>query len=64
MKDEVRIEQKGNNTYTVIVNGWELFTRTYMGYDSKEDVIEQLYQDIYTELKITEEEFNKQFVIL
>lgn len=64
MKDEVRIEQKGNNTYTVIVNGWELFTRTYMCYDSKEDVIEQLYQDIYTELKITEEEFNKQFVIL
>ena len=64
MKDEVRIEQKGNNTYTVIVNGWELFTRTYLGYDSKEDVIEQLYQDIYTELKITEEEFNKQFVIL
>lgn len=64
MKDEVRIEQKGNNTYAVIVNGWELFTRTYMGYDSKEDVIEALYQDIYGELKITEEEFNKQFVIL
>ncbi|MBO4622418.1 MAG: hypothetical protein J5691_00890 [Bacilli bacterium] len=64
MKDEVRIEQKGNNTYMVIVNGWELFTRTYMGYDSKDDVIEQLYQDIYSELKITEEEFNKQFVIL
>ena len=64
MKDEVRIEQEGNNTYTVIVNGWELFTRTYIGYDSKDDVIEQLYQDIYTELKITEKEFNKQFVIL
>lgn len=64
MKDEVRINQIGNNTYTVIVNGWKLFTRTYMGYDSKDDVIEQLYQDIYNELKITEEEFNKQFVIL
>lgn len=64
MKDEVRIEQEGNNTYTVIVNGWELFTRTYIGYDSEDDVIEQLYQDIYGELKITEEEFNKQFVIL
>lgn len=64
MKDEVRIEQKGNNTYTVIVNGWELFTRTYIGYDSKDDVIEALYQDIYSELKITEEEFNKQFIIL
>lgn len=64
MKDEVRIEQKGSNTYTVIVNGWELFTRTYIGYDSKDDVIEQLYQDIYGELKITKKEFNKQFVIL
>ena len=40
MKDEVRINQINNNTYTVIVNGWELFTRTYIGYDSKDDVIE------------------------
>lgn len=64
MKDEVRINQIGNNTYAVIVNGWELFTRTYIGYDSKEDVIEALYQNICDELKITEEEFNKQFVIL
>ena len=61
---ELKINQISNNTYIVIVNGWELFTRTYMGYDSKEDVIEQLYQDIYSELKVTEEEFNKQFVIL
>ena len=63
MKDEVQIKRDGN-FFTVIVNGWLLFNRDYIGYDSDEDIIDKVYQDIYDELKITEEQFNQQFIII
>lgn len=61
MKDEVVIERNGN-FFTVIVNGWVLFKRDYLLYDSEEDMLDQVHQDILSELKVTEQEYKKQFI--
>lgn len=61
MKDEIVIERNGN-FFTVIVNGWVLFKRDYLLYDSEEEMLDQVHQDILSELKITEQEYQKQFI--
>ena len=61
MKDEIVIERDGN-FFTVIVNGWVLFKRDYLLYDSEEEMLDQVHQDILSELKITEQEYQKQFI--
>lgn len=60
MKDIVVIERDGN-FFIVTVNGWVLFKRDYLLYDSEEEMLEQVHQDILSELKITEQEYQKQF---
>ena len=61
MKDEIVIERDGN-FFTVIVNSWVLFKRDYLLYDSEEEMLDQVHQDILSELKITEQEYQKQFI--
>lgn len=62
MKDEVVIDRDGN-FFTVIVNGWLLFKRTYLMYDSEEEMLDAVHQDILGELRISEEDFKKQFLV-